>query len=451
MSKIKPQNAAGKFYISVKEDLWKTLDSFKENAKSDYNYASRAIIVPHAGYAFSGQLAFNGFQYLDKNIKNIFIFAPTHHKSVNNLALAPYDEFETPLGNLSVNTDIQREIIGLFECEYSVDAFENEHAIEVQLPFIQYNYENVKIIPILVGNDDVDKVLRIIKYYYVNPQNGFVISSDLSHFLKEEDAFQVDILTARMIEEKNLGGFRFEQACGAVPICALAAYAKEKKFSLIRVGMMNSSQVTGDKSRVVGYGSWFMYEGEKNQYIEENFAPKVIDIVKKTIQAKLFGKAEINITAYMPYPPILDSDGACFVTLKLNGELRGCIGSVLPHSPLMIDLIKNSYNAAFSDPRFKPLTQEEFDKLEIEVSLLSTPESIEFKDEKDLLAQLVPNVDGVIIRDGKKQSLYLPSVWEQIPNKKVFLASLKLKAGLKKDHFSESFEAYRFRANSIKE
>ncbi len=450
MAKIKPQNAAGKFYISVKEDLLKNLESFKENAKVDYNYSSRAIIVPHAGYAYSGQLAYNGFQYLDKNVKNIFIIAPTHRKSINNIALAPYDEFETPLGNISVNTDIQNEIIEHFECEYSDVAFEEEHAIEVQLPFIQFNYENAKIIPLLVGNDDVDKVLRIIKYYYINPKNAFVISSDLSHFLKEEEAMQVDILTARMIEDKNVSGFRFEQACGAVPICALATFAKKKKFSLIRVGMMNSSATTGDKSKVVGYGSWFMFEGEKNQFIEENFTPKIINIAKTTIEAKILGKEEINITSYMPYPPVIDSDGACFVTLTLDGELRGCIGSVIAHSPLMVDLIKNSYNAAFSDPRFEPLTREEFDRIKIEVSLLSAPEAMEFKDEEDLLNQLEQDADGLIIRDGKHQALYLPSVWKQLPDKKAFLYSLKLKAKLPKDHFSKTFEAYRFKTNIVR-
>ena len=450
MNRVKMPNVAGKFYPSQKEELLENLQKFKNNRKDDYNYFSRAIIVPHAGYMFSGQLAYNGFSYLNRTVKNIFIIAPTHHKSVNNLALADYEEWETPLGKISANTNIQKEIIEKFACEYSEDAFSQEHAIEVQIPFIQFLFENVKIVPILVGNDDAEKVLKIIKYYYKNPQNAFVISSDLSHFLKIEDAKKIDTLTARMIEDNNIQGFRFEQACGAVPICALTEFSNHENYSLIRVGLTNSGLTTGDTSKVVGYGSWFLYEGEKNDFIENNFAPKILDIVRKTIDAKLSGKSEVNITNYLPYPPILDSDGACFVTLEINGQLRGCIGSVLAHTSLLIDLIKNSYNAAFADPRFAPLTRDEYDKTDISVSLLSAPKPINFKDEEDLLNQIQPNIDGIIIQDKGKQALYLPSVWKQLSEPKMFLNSLKRKAGLAPEHFSQTFEAYRFKANYIK-
>ena len=449
MNKLKMPNVAGKFYPSSKEELLQNLEIFKANRKDDYNCFSRAIIVPHAGYMFSGQLAYNGISYLDRNVKNIFIFAPTHHKTVNNLALADYDEWETPLGKISTNIDIQKEIIKKFECEYSEEAFAQEHAVEVQIPFIQFMFENVKIVPILVGNDDVEKVLKIIKFYYPNKENAFIISSDLSHFLNEEEAQKVDILTARMIEDKHLQGFRFEQACGAVPICALTEFANQQNFSLIRIGLTNSGKITGDTSKVVGYGSWFLHEGEKNDFIAKNFAPKLLDIARKTIDAKLSGKSEINITSYLPYPPILDSDGACFVTLEIDRNLRGCIGSVLAHTSLLIDLIKNSYNAAFSDPRFAPLTREEFDKTDIAISILSAPKPINFKDEEDLLKQLKPKIDGIIIQDKGKQALYLPSVWEQLPEPKMFLRSLKQKAGLSPEHFSNSFEAYRFTTSYI--
>ena len=451
MSKIKTPNVAGRFYTSIKEELLQTLDTFKQNHKSDYNYQSRAIIVPHAGYDFSGQLAYDGFCYLNKSAKNIFIFAPTHHKTVNNLALGDYDEWETPLGNISTNRIVSDELIREFQCEYCNEAFEKEHAIEVMLPIIQHQFENVKIIPILIGNDDIEKTLKIIKHYFVNPNNVFVISSDLSHFLKEEDSLKVDVLTARMLEDKNMQGFRYEQACGAIPIYALNEFAKYKNFDFIRVGLTNSSRTTGDTNSVVGYGSWFLYEGNRNDFIQENFAPKIIDIVRKTIDAKLFGKSQINITSYMPYPQVLESFGACFVTLELNGSLRGCIGSIIPQSQLIVDLIKNSHNAAFADPRFPALTREEFEKVKISVSLLSLPTPIEFKNEDELLQQIRPNIDGIIIKDKNKQAVYLPSVWEQLSEKTMFLNSLKQKAGLPQNHFSHTFEAYRFTANYIKE
>lgn len=448
--KIKTSYAAGRFFASNKEDLLNKLNTFKNNHKYDYNISTRAIIVPHAGYDFSGQLAFDTFCYLNRHIKNIFIIAPTHRKTVNNIALNDCEQWETPLGNLNVNLDIQKEISMRFKTVYCPDAFEEEHSIEVQLPFLKYFFKDIKIIPLLVGNDDVDKVLKIIDFYYDNPSNAFVISSDLSHFLSAEDAFKMDTLTARMIEDKNWQGFRFEQACGAVPVCALTQFCIEKKFSLIRVGITNSARVTNDFSKVVGYGGWFLYEKEKNELIKDRFSPKIIDIVKKTIDLKLRGREEINITNYFPYPPILDSAGACFVTLHLNNNLRGCIGSVIPQTSLLIDLIKNAHNAAFMDPRFNPLTRDEFEQCQISVSLIGRPERIDFNSEEDLLSQLKPNIDGVIIKDADKQALYLPSVWEILPNKEDFLKSLKQKAGFDREYFSSTLEAYRFITYEIK-
>ena len=239
MGRVKTANVAGKFYTSIQEELEKTIKSFEENHKFDYTVSSRVIIVPHAGYNYSGQLAFDGFSYLDKNIQNIFIIAPTHYKSVNNLAIAKYNEFETPLGKISTNSRIQEELVNKFGCEYSDKAYAQEHSIEVQLPFIQYLFKDkkIRIIPILVGNDDVQNLVSILDYYYPNKNNGFIVSSDLSHFLQNEQAVQIDTLTARMIEDKNTRGFRYEQACGAVPICAFLEFANKNNFSFIRVGL----------------------------------------------------------------------------------------------------------------------------------------------------------------------------------------------------------------------
>ena len=130
--------------------------------------------------------------------------------------------------------------------------------------------------------------------------------------------------------------------------------------------------------------------------------------------------------------------------MKINNELRGCIGSVYPTKPLILDLVDNAKNSAFNDPRFAPLTEEEFERAEISVSILSAIERINFKDERDLLSKIYPH--GVIIADRDKRAVYLPVVWEQLPDREVFLNSLKEKAGLRADYFSRSLEAYKFDA-----
>ena len=148
---------------------------------------------------------------------------------------------------------------------------------------------------------------------------------------------------------------------------------------------------------------------------------------------------------------MLDELGACFVTLEKFGELRGCIGSIIAHQPLITDLVQHAKDAAFNDYRFNPLTEDELKDIKISVSILTEPRKIEFSDEEDLLNKMVPNIDGIIIKDGQYQAVYLPVVWEQLPDKKEFLNSLKMKAGLSPAHFSKTFEAYRFESIYIKE
>ena len=437
MYKVKPTSVAGSFYPENKEELLSQIDLFKKNLKKHYNYFSRAVIVPHAGYYYSGQLAFEGLSCLDKEVENIFIFAPAHRVFVDGLALSGFDAWKTPLGEIELNKKINNELKEKFRCNFSDEAFSNEHAIEVQLPLLQNIFEYFKIIPILVGREDISKVADIISYYWADKKNAFVISSDLSHFLSSSNAKKVDITTAQMIEELDISSFHPEQACGSVGICGLSKFAQSKNYSLIRIGMLNSGDISGDNSRVVGYGSWLLYEGEKNKFIKEYFSDFVLNICKKSIEHN--GK-------YSPenYAPIFDELGACFVTLEMDGLLRGCIGSIVAYEPLLDNLIKNAYNSAFSDPRFPPVSEEEFLKIELKVSILSSPVKINFKDENDLLNQIVPFVDGLIIKDGRYQAVYLPSVWEQLPDKKDFLDSLKQKAGLSRSYFSETFEAFRF-------
>lgn len=147
---------------------------------------------------------------------------------------------------------------------------------------------------------------------------------------------------------------------------------------------------------------------------------------------------------------MLTEYGASFVTLKLKtGELRGCIGSVYPTKPLILDIIDNAKNAGFQDPRFEPLTVEELPNLQLSVSILSSIERINFKDERDLLSQIYPH--GVILAERDRRAVYLPIVWEQLPDRAVFLNSLKEKAGLAPDYFSRTLEAYKFEAAYILE
>ena len=448
---------AGSFYPEKPEELTNLLNSFKQESQT--NYKSKAIIVPHAGIVYSGHAAMAGFQHLEPN-ENIFIIAPSHHESFNNIAFPEYTYFDTPLGSLEVNNRLIKELTETFPCIVANEIFDNEHSIEVQLPFIQNLFcphiqnamdfvkglkkRKFKIVPILVGNCDYRLISDINSANWEN--SSFVISSDLSHYFTQQECRQIDTYTATIIETGKLDFFQPQQACGLACIKGLVDFANNNDCTMIRAMMYNSGDVSRDTNKVVGYGSWYLYTNSRNVFIEKYYSKYVLDLVKQTIVASIKGEE------FIPHdiPPVLTEYGASFVTLKLKtGELRGCIGSVYPTKPLILDIIDNAKNAGFQDPRFEPLTVDELPNLQLSVSILSSIERINFKDERDLLSQIYPH--GVILAERDRRAVYLPIVWEQLPDRAVFLNSLKEKAGLAPDYFSRTLEAYKFEAAYISE
>ncbi len=452
----KQSTFAGIFYPAEAEELNNLLESYRTYDKSTYK--TKAIIVPHAGYIYSGHAAMMGFQHLEAN-ENIFIIAPSHHENFDNIVMPKYTYFDTPLGSLEVNNRLINEILEKFPSAISDEPFEKEHAIEVQLPFIQNlfypqrqsavdfvkNLKNVgrkiKIVPILVGNCDYRLISDLISTYWEN--SSFVISSDLSHFYTQEQCKQIDTYTATIIETGKHEFLEAKQACGSVCIKGLVDFANNNDCSLIRAEMYNSGDISTDKDRVVGYGSWFLYTGSRNEYIQEYCSEYILKTARECI-LKI-----VNNEQFIPYniPSVLTQYGASFVTLKKDGQLRGCVGSIFPTKPLILDIIDNAINASFQDSRFEPLSLEELDNITISVSLLSSIEKIDFKDERDLLSKIYPY--GIVIAERDKRAVYLPVVWEQLPDREIFLNSLKEKAGLPPNYFSRTFEAYKFSATII--
>jgi len=149
-------------------------------------------------------------------------------------------------------------------------------------------------------------------------------------------------------------------------------------------------------------------------------------------------------------PPELLENGACFVTLEINHQLRGCIGSLQARQALIDDISQNAYAAAFSDPRFPELDPAEFDQLDIHVSILTPAREIRFTDEQDLIAQIKPGIDGLILEDKGRRGTFLPSVWESLPRVEEFLRHLKQKAGLPESHWSETIKVSRYHTEMIK-
>lgn len=443
--KIRKSSVAGQFYSSSAEELSKKIESYTENFKKEANYESRAVIVPHAGHDYSGVIAARGYQYLRKNLETLIILSPAHRYAVESFVLPTDDAWQIPTGQVFIHKDITEKIKNMGG-EYCDEAFINEHSIEVQLPFIKQYFSEANIVPVLIGGANFKTLSNIISAFWEDEKVGFVITSDLSHFRNKQEAMRIDNATADMIEKLAPENIMPEQACGYKAVSALVNFAKEKNYSLIRVGITDSSEKSGDITSVVGYGSWYLAEKERTEFLKEHFSQIMLQIAKISIKSQL---ERINLKIEN-YPRALETFVPSFVSLFIEGNVRGCIGNVIGEEPFIVNLCNNARKAAFQDPRFTPVEAKEFEKLEMSISLLSAPTRMIFKDEADLLEQLRQNVDGLIIKDIGRQAVFLPEVWQTIPDKKQFLNTLKQKAGLMPDWFSDTFEAYRFTTVIVK-
>jgi AmmeMemoRadiSam system protein A len=184
------------------------------------------------------------------------------------------------------------------------------------------------------------------------------------------------------------------------------------------------------------------------QIITHEHKGKILLPIARSVISDALGKHSEPVDENQPW---LHDKGASFVTLTMNQHLRGCIGSLEAHRPLLLDVKANAYAAAFRDPRFAPLTLAELDTTEIEISLLSPQQPISFKDEPDALAQLRPQVDVIVFQFCHRRSTFLPQVWEQLPDATTFMAHLKNKAGLNPDFWHDDIELYRYTVTKFKE
>ena len=327
------------------------------------------------------------------------------------------------------------------------------------MPFLQKILNDFQIIPMVYSEADPQNIAKVLQPHLERNDSMLIISADLSHYLSYDEAYEMDKKTAEDI--KNGSALNQHQSCGATGINTAMILARQ--FGLIPhlLDMVNSGDTAGDKDSVVGYGAW-SFEKEKEEIKLEgieleqdnlaNFArhnkDAIIDIVSKSLE-----KAILENSEYSPnrdnYDNVMFDKGASFVTLEKNNKLRGCIGSVFSTMSIAEDLAKNAKSAALHDTRFNPVSKDELKDITFKVSLLTGFEEIKFSSYDDLLKQIKPKIDGLLIKDGKRQGIFLPAVWEDIPNKKEFLTELKIKAGLSPTYWSDNIEIFRFRTVEI--
>lgn len=449
MTHIRPAAVAGMFYPGEAVELRHTVTALLAGARRrEPLRAIKALIVPHAGYVYSGPVAASAYAQLAQQrdrIRRVVLLGPAHRVWVRGLALPEAERFATPLGEVELDRPGMDLLQDLPQVVMSAAAHQMEHSLEVQLPFLQQALGDFKLLPLAVGEATAAEVAEVLEAVWGGDETLIVVSSDLSHFLPAAVAREVDggTVDAILVLDSRLD---HEQACGATPINGLLLAVRKHGLRPVLLDVCNSSDTAGEPDRVVGYAAFAFDAEEDADRPDADKGATLLELARSEIASKLWeGAAKSFDAAWLKEP------GASFVTLTRRGELRGCIGTLEAHRPLERDVRENAVAAAFHDPRFNPLTRGEFDAVRVEVSLLSPSEPLEAADEAAAVAALRPHVDGVVFEYGHHRSTFLPQVWEQLPDPDTFLAYLKRKAGLPMDFWAEQVRLSRYTVTKWKE
>lgn len=433
---IRSAVAVNQFYTSNAQELVQLIDGYL----SEHHFIPRndiaAVIVPHAGYMFSGKVAASAFAQInpERRYQHIFLIGSSHQVWLDKASIATgYSAYETPLGQVLVDEKLANQIKesdSVFT--FSEQAHAREHCLEVQLPFLQRHLKHIPaIVPIIISTQDINKLERIatvLKPYFTS-DNLFVISSDFSHYPNYSDAKLIDSATANAILSQDVNTFLqiLDQnslqhianlqtsACGESAITVLMMLTQDHKEYQYRHIMYQNSGDSNytDHDRVVGYHAFTisrMQSIKDHSNLEAGYLCKadkqvLKTIAKKSILARLKGKA---------YNPHTDTEAlktkcGAFITIHTKkGKLRGCIGHLADDMPLYQCVAQMASAAAFDDPRFYPLRAYEYDEITIEISVLTPMKRIYNINEFQL------HRDGIFMRKGNRSGTFLPQVADDV-------------------------------------
>lgn len=427
--------AAGRFYSADKETLTKDISQLFESCKkSTVQEKVRAIISPHAGYIFSGRIAASAFSAVDRNAvyKNIFIIGSSHVTAFEGASVYNTGDFITPFGKLTVNREIANTLKNEKLFNYPVSAHYQEHSLEVQLPLIQYYFRKIPpIVPIIIATDNessIKRIAEILKPWFTS-DNLFVISSDFSHYPSYKTANEVDNTTSNAIisgdpkkflntldknSYVNDPGLSTSMCGWTSGLLLLYLTEGDSNLEYKKIDYCNSGDSRyGNKDEVVGYNAIALYEknsksGQAKSLTDEiKFTEKeknqLIALARNNIRSLLYEK-KMAIVNKETLPEVFTKPLGAFVTLKINGSLRGCIGRFISSDPLYEVVLESSKSSAFEDPRFSPLTKDEFSETDIEITVLGPMKKI------SNINEIVLGKHGIYIKKDFRAGTMLPQV-----------------------------------------
>ncbi len=456
MTHVRAPSVAGTFYPADPRSLASEVNGFLAAARRGDReplLSPKALIVPHAGFRYSGPVAASAYQHLAARrgeIKRVVLLGPSHHVALTGLGASLAEAFETPLGRVPLDREAIQETLRLPGVSIDDVAHANEHSLEVQLPFLQTLLEDFALAPYSVGDATSEDIAGVLEALWGGDETIIVISSDLSHYYAYDEAQARDAETTLAIEALQPERLDWESACGRVPVRGLLLSAKRRNMEVHTLDVRNSGDTQGGRDRVVGYGAWAFVETGSAQRdgFDADERKTLLDLARRSIQSGVARgtPAEVSLK---DYPARLATKRACFVTLHREGALRGCIGSLEASRPLVIEVASRAFAAANTDTRFLPLRADELDDLEIDISVLSPPQPLTVHSEQELLNRLRPGIDGLLLQEGTSRGVFLPAVWEALPEPIEFTRELKKKAGLPEDHWSSALRFWTFETETF--
>lgn len=472
--KMREATVAGSFYPADPAELTSMMDAMLGEVKQPaIKEKILAAVAPHAGYIYSGPVAAYTYAALrGHSYKRIVVIAPSHHVGFDFTSVYDGDAYSTPLGAIPIDKEFARRLIKfskhgakieLSDTGHTPTASGGEHALEVQLPWLQRTVGSFELVPIIMGDQSYEAsralgvaLAKLITEEKKNGKTGETLvlaSSDLSHYHPYTDAVALDHKTLAALTAWDYYSMsrnfqtRLWEACGGAPIVTAMIYSERmgaRQAELLKYA--NSGDTAGDKERVVGYGSAVFVQSAQSATPENHFSltseekKELLAIARKSVE-----QAVGHGLTYAPATPTSDTlnrEYGAFVTLTEKGQLRGCIGFTAAMKPLFLTVRDTATYAALRDPRFHPVVAEELPEIAYEVSVLSPLRRVMDSEEIEV------GGDGLLMKNGGHEGLLLPQVpTEQGWNRQTFLEQTCVKAGMSKDCWkSDDTDIFRFTA-----
>ena len=462
---VRPAAAAGQFYPKDAGEIRSQIKGYLDKAKvMEMEGKLRILIAPHAGINYSGATAGWGFKQLkEQSYSRVILLGSSHKVSLNKAAVFSQGEWQTPLGSVKVDEDWAKRLLDGKQIVANTEAHEEEHSLELELIFLQEVLSEFEIVPILLGqpNEELTELLAQKIAWLMDEQTLLVISTDLSHYPLMETAAEVDkqvieaILTGKQKElETTVARLEAEDypqldtcACGLDVLrvgLRVAELLEIGDFELFKYE--NSGEVGGDVNQVVGYATIGGYSQKlPSNQLSEAVQEEALELARETVETYL---EQGEVPSITPENQELNRPLGAFVTLRKQGQLRGCIGSFEPDKPLFQVIQDMVIAAAIKDQRFSPVTAVELEEIEIEISVMTPKRKVDSWEEIEL------GRHGVVLEKGERAGTFLPQVAEETGwSKEEFLSQLcSQKAGLDSDCYQDSgVNLYVFEAQIFEE